>query len=179
MAPCRFATVPVAELAEKGLVPDLIPPLPLVLVVDDEPAIAETLTWILERAGFAATTASCGDDALEIARLTPPDLLLSDVVMPGMNGIELAHRISGLAPDCKVLLLSGQAQTVDLFARLQLPERCFKILAKPIPPLELLGEITLLLGQSQRDQQSPAGSRSTIRGEKKCRPARRMRRHGR
>jgi DNA-binding response OmpR family regulator len=140
MAPTKFATVPVAELVSKGLSPDVTPPPPLILVVDDEQTIADTLGLILQNAGFAAAACYAGVDALELARLTPPDLLLSDVVMPGMSGIELAVEVTRLVPDCQILLFSA---TVD---RLPVTNgQRFKLLAKPIHPSELLAEVSRLL----------------------------------
>ncbi len=139
----KFAAVPLSELAQRGLVPDPIPP-PLLLVVDDEPMIADTLAVILQKAGFAATAAYDAAAALEIAEVTPPDLLLSDVMMPGMNGIELAIEIEKTVPDCKILLISGQASTTDLLAKAGHAAEQFKILAKPIHPRDLLAELAKL-----------------------------------
>jgi DNA-binding response OmpR family regulator len=144
MAPRKFATVPVSELAERGLIPDSDPPVPLVLVVDDEPTITDTLVLILQTAGFAALAANDGEDALEIVKLTPPDLLLSDVVMPGMSGIELAEEVAKLVPDCRILLFSGQAASVDFLVSMHGGQQ-FKILAKPLHPRELLAELSRLL----------------------------------
>ena len=115
-----------------------------VLVVDDEPMIADTLSIILNREGYAATAAYNAAMALDIAEVTPPDLLLSDVMMPGMNGIELAIVMGTSVPDCKVLLISGQAGTTDLLARAGGAANQFKILAKPIHPRELLAELAAI-----------------------------------
>src|SRR5580698_10284646 len=89
---------------------------PVVLVVDDESAIADTLAEILSRSGYAALTAYDGNEALESALMTPPEMLITDVVLPGMSGIELAIKMRRMFPDCKILLFSGQAATVDLLA---------------------------------------------------------------
>lgn len=147
MMPPRFSTVPIAKLIERGLLPDSLPPPALVLIVDDEPSIVDTLALIFQAAGFATAAAYNGEDALEIAEFTPPDLLLSDVVMPSMNGIELARRMIKLVPDCRILLLSGQAEAVDLMADSGGSRDRFIILAKPIAPLELLAEVSGLLGK--------------------------------
>src|SRR5580658_11319941 len=93
---------------------DTTPYRPTVLVVDDESVIAETVAAILSRSGYAATTAFDAPEALEIALLSPPELLITDVSLPGMSGIELAITIRRIFPDCKVLLFSGQAATSDL-----------------------------------------------------------------
>jgi CheY-like chemotaxis protein len=87
---------------------------PLVLVVDDESAIADTLTEILSRSGYAAMAAYDGNGALETALLAPPELLITDVILGGMSGIELAITMRRIYPDCKVILFSGQACTADL-----------------------------------------------------------------
>jgi len=70
---------------------------PLVLVVDDERLIADTMTEILRRCGFHAVCAYEGKSALELARHNAPDFVLTDVVMPVMNGVELAIEIRKVA----------------------------------------------------------------------------------
>ena len=117
----------------------------VVLVVDDEVVIAKTLTIILSKAGFQAYGCNCGEDALEKANATPPHLLISDVFMPGMTGIELAKQVTSLYPQCKVLLLSGVAATSDWIALAKEGGYDFECLAKPIPPSELLAKINSTL----------------------------------
>jgi DNA-binding NtrC family response regulator len=90
----------------------------VVLIVDDERVIADTLSIILSRSGFSTMTAYDGESALELARAVYPDLLVSDVVMPEMTGVELAIAVTETVPGCKVLLFSGQATTVDLLESL-------------------------------------------------------------
>jgi CheY-like chemotaxis protein len=117
----------------------------VVFVVDDEVVIAKTLTIILSKAGFQAHACHCGQDALEKAKETSPDLLISDVFMPGMTGIELAKQVTSQYPRCKVLLLSGVAATSDLIALAKEDGYDFECLAKPIPPSELLAKISSAL----------------------------------
>ena len=138
----NFETVPLAELTEKGLKPDDGRTKPIVLVVDDEVVIADTLSTILTRNGMTTMTAYDGQTALEIARLIPPDLLLTDVVMPDMSGIDLAIAVKNAVPDCKVLLFSGQAATKDLLAAARDAGQDFAILNKPVHPNELLACIS-------------------------------------
>lgn len=145
MPELRFASVTLDELRELGLVADSLSPPPLILVVDDEKVIADTLVMILKRKGFAAIPAYGGVSALQIAAVTPPNLLLTDVVMPDMNGIDLAIEICRQVPDCDVLLLSGQAATTDLLARYPEIADSFTVLPKPIHPLELMVRLAHLL----------------------------------
>ena len=109
-----------------------------VLVVDDEAAIADTIAKILSLSGYPAVSAYDGNDALEIALLKPPEMLITDVALPGMNGIELAVTIKRIFPDCKILLFSGQASTSDLLATAGRAGHHFTLLNKPVPPQDLL-----------------------------------------
>jgi DNA-binding response OmpR family regulator len=119
---------------------------PVVLIVDDERIIADTLSMILSRSGFAVLTAYDGQSALELARIIPPELLLTDVMMaPGMNGVELATAVAETVPDCKILLFSGQAATVDLLADARDTGHNFTLLTKPLHPTELLARIAAAL----------------------------------
>lgn len=114
---------------------------PKVLVVDDERVIADTLAIILNQSGFDASAVYTGTDAVETARAHEPDLIISDVIMPDMNGIEAAIRIRQLLPDCKILLFSGQAATADLLEKARLEGHEFEILAKPVHPQDLLAKL--------------------------------------
>jgi DNA-binding response OmpR family regulator len=118
---------------------------PVVLVVDDESAIADTVTEILSRSGYAAMAAYDGSDALETALLTPPELLITDVILPGTSGIELAITIKRIFPDCKILLFSGQAATMDLMANARSAGHHFTLLNKPVHPRELLARVAATL----------------------------------
>ena len=114
---------------------------PRVIVVDDEHVIADTLATILNRAGFNASAAYTGSQAVERARAEKPDLIISDVMMPDMNGIEAAILIREFLPGCKVLLFSGQAATADLLENARARGYEFEILAKPVHPQDLLAKL--------------------------------------
>jgi CheY-like chemotaxis protein len=111
---------------------------PVALVVDDEEVIATTLAIILNKAGFDAHAMFSGKEAIEALGEIQPDLLITDVVMPGMTGIEVAIVIRAKLPNCKILLFSGQAATVNLLERARLQGHEFEIMAKPIHPADLL-----------------------------------------
>jgi CheY-like chemotaxis protein len=116
-----------------------------VLIADDERIIANTLALILTASGFEAKAVYSGESAIESAIEMNPDLLICDVILGGISGIEVAIRISKLLPACKVVLLSGQAATADLLERAESEGHRFEILAKPIHPnalLEYLGRLS-------------------------------------
>ena len=112
-----------------------------VLVADDVRVIAETLAVILNRSGFDPAVAYDGEEAVEKARNWKPDLLLSDVIMPRLNGIEAAIQICMLIPECRVLLFSAQAATAGRLQDSHLNGRRFEILEKPIHPAELIARL--------------------------------------
>ena len=86
----------------------------MILVVDDEHALADTLALILERAGYKSTAAYSASEALMEVEKQRPDLIISDVMMPVMNGIDFAVKVSKLDLGIKVLLISGHAGTQDM-----------------------------------------------------------------
>ena len=112
-----------------------------IIVIDDEVLIAETVAEILNDQGFEATPVSDGAAAIELAKTLRPDIVLSDVIMPGLNGIETGIRIREIVPDCRLILFSGQAATVDLLAKAREQGHRFDILAKPIKPEQLIAVI--------------------------------------
>jgi len=111
---------------------------PSILVVDDEVKLADTMTEILNLSGFCAFTAYEGRSALEIAREVQPDYVLTDVVMPEMNGVELAIAIRKFRPETLILLFSGQAGTIDLLEDARVVGHSFEVLEKPMHPLRLI-----------------------------------------
>lgn len=114
---------------------------PKVLVIDDERVIADTLAIILNQSGFDATAVYSGERAVEVAEILRPDMIISDVIMADMNGIDTAIRIRSLLPQCKILLFSGQAATADLLDRAHMQGHEFEILAKPVHPQDLLARL--------------------------------------
>jgi CheY-like chemotaxis protein len=114
---------------------------PKVLVVDDERVIADTLSIILGQAGFDASAVYSGPAAVEKAVSFRPDLVISDVIMGDMNGIEAAIQIRKILPGCKILLFSGQAATADLLETARAQGHEFEILAKPVHPQDLLAKL--------------------------------------
>lgn len=116
-----------------------------VLVVDDEHAIADSVCEIIREAGYDVVSSYTGKTAIRCAMEFHPDVLLSDVLLPDLNGFELALIVKGAHPNCRLILFSGQAATVQLsgqytqiFSDKGLK---FALLPKPIHPKTLLKEI--------------------------------------
>ena len=109
-----------------------------ILIVDDHRLIADTLREIMQNSGFEARVAYDGRSALEIASRFRPDWLLSDVLMPRMNGVDLAIAMRKMYPDAKILLFSGQAGISEILLAGHRQGFEFELIAKPIHPLKLI-----------------------------------------
>jgi CheY-like chemotaxis protein len=111
---------------------------PTILVVDDEHMIADTTAEILNRFGFRAVRVYDGQTALQIAAKLKPEYLLADVLMPLMNGVELAIAISKVLPATKIVLFSGQVGISHILLRGEEQGYVFDLVAKPIHPEKLI-----------------------------------------
>ena len=123
------------------------PSRPNVIVVDSDSGIAGSLVETLSRRGYATVAASDADSALELALVRPPEILITEVMLPGMNGIDLAIRIRRIYPDCAIFLISGHASSNKMLAHATRAGHEFVLLDKPVDPLELLARIS----KSRRD----------------------------
>jgi len=112
-----------------------------IFVVDDEPIIASSLGMILRQHGYDAKSFTEPLEALRAARSDIPDLLITDVAMPELSGIELAIRVQALCPECKVLLFSGQAGSANLLETARSEGHDFEFLVKPVHPTDLLAKL--------------------------------------
>jgi CheY-like chemotaxis protein len=113
-----------------------------IIVVDDEPIIADTLANILNGEGHNALAFSGGEAAIRLAEVMQPDLLVTDVVMPGMDGIETAKAMLKIVPGCRIILFSGQAESTDMVSKARADGHVFEVLAKPVNPELLLAAIS-------------------------------------
>jgi CheY-like chemotaxis protein len=116
-----------------------------VLFVDDEKVIADTLAIIFSSQGYVTRAVYSAEQALELISYWLPDLVIIDVLLPGMNGIDLAIRLKAEYPDCRLSLFSGQALTTDLLELARHNGHSFDILAKPAAPGEFLAYASHLL----------------------------------
>lgn len=127
-----------------------------VLVIDDEKSLADTLVLILQGAGYEASAAYDGPGALSQVDSFLPDVVISDVVMPGMNGIEVCSRIQAEHPSCHIILFSGQAATNELMRSARAQGCQWELLAKPVHPKDLLEKLSLLRPILRRAESSRA-----------------------
>jgi CheY-like chemotaxis protein len=114
---------------------------PRVLVADDERVIADTLAMILNQSGFNARAVYSGEKAVELALAFKPEMIVSDVIMAELNGIDTVIQLRKLFPKIKVLLFSGQAATANLLENARAQGYEFEILAKPVHPQDLLAKL--------------------------------------
>ena len=124
---------------------------PLAFVVDDEPLVAKMLCMMLSRAGCEATAFSNGPAALAALNQTRPQLVLLDLAMPGMDGIEVLRRIRETAPDVEVVMVSGQGTIKAAVDALKLGASDF--LEKPIDQCRLEAALTRTLECSELRRQ--------------------------
>ncbi len=113
-----------------------------ILIVDDECSIADSLAEILNGNGWDAIACYSGRDAIEYARDQCPDIVISDVVMPKLNGIETVLAIRELCSTAQILLFSGQAGTTDILREARAKGHNFELVPKPIHPDLLLKKIS-------------------------------------
>jgi CheY-like chemotaxis protein len=116
-----------------------------ILVVDDEQLIAHSLRDILTRAGFDTVCALSGAEAIELAEEICPDIVISDVIMPDLDGVQTAIRLRRACPDARILLFSGQAATSDILERARAEGHNFDLLPKPIHPARLVAVLRKLM----------------------------------
>jgi CheY-like chemotaxis protein len=112
-----------------------------ILVVDDEVLIADTLSIIFRQHGFDARAAYSGEQALDCVYDFQPQLLLCDISMPGMGGLQLIDDIARDLPECGILVLTGYYSNLEkVRAQARRLARPAQVLIKPCPPKDLLRE---------------------------------------
>jgi DNA-binding NtrC family response regulator len=162
----RFETVPLAEIERMGLVPEITQHRPVVLVVNDEQIIADTRAAIFRSWGYATITAYDAQSALTLADTIPPELLVTDTLLTGMNGVDLAIAIRMSVPDCKVILIGEEAGSSDMLAAACNLGHDFALLDKPLHPIQLfahLSEINLGLQAIEKRHLNRNGGRHLLR----------------
>ncbi|MCO8127680.1 response regulator [Acidimicrobiia bacterium EGI L10123] len=123
-------------------------PAPTVLVVEDDPTILQLLEVNFEMEGYIVLRAEDGEQGLAVARESRPDVIVSDVMMPKMSGLELVRALKA-TNDTKaipVILLSAKAQGADV--RLGLDAGADDYVTKPFEPLDLIDRVSAVLLRS-------------------------------
>ena len=126
------------------------------LVVDDEPTIAEVVARYLERAGYGATIASDGLSAIEAAGRNRPDLVVLDLMLPGIDGLEVMRRLRNQGRDrIAVILLTAKGEESDRVTGLRLGADDYMV--KPFSPAELVARVDAVLRRidTPQSQQAP------------------------
>ena len=119
-----------------------------VLVVDDDPTVSEVVAGYLNRAGFAVDVAADGPTAVAGAAAQPPDLVVLDLMLPGMDGLEVCRRIRRDGP-LPVIMLTARGDEADRVTGLELGADDY--VAKPFSPRELLARLRAVLRRTQVD----------------------------
>jgi DNA-binding response OmpR family regulator len=145
-----------------------------VLVVDDEPTITEVVSRYLERAGYSAHVAADGPGALQVAAETRPDLVVLDLMMPGMDGLEVMRLLRERQP-VLIILLTAKGEQSDRIAGLRRGADDYVV--KPFSPAELVARVDAVLRRVDPAPDKappiehgdvtidPAGRRVFVRGE--------------
>jgi two-component system, OmpR family, response regulator ResD len=130
-----------------------------ILVVDDEPTIREVLARYLERAGYEATTASDGAQALAISSQSPPDLVVLDIMLPGIDGLEVMRHLRGddAARHSRVILLTARGRETERIAGLRRGADDYVV--KPFSPNELVARVEAVL---RRDRGEASGAEPKV-----------------
>ena len=115
---------------------------PLVLVVDDEPPLVHLVRSYLEREGFRVAEAADGETALACVRDLAPDLVVLDLMLPGIDGIEVCRRLRAFS-DCYVVMLTARAEEIDTLVGLAVGADDY--ITKPFSPRELTARVRAML----------------------------------
>ena len=122
-----------------------------ILLVDDEPAIVETVRAYLEAEGYAVQTASNGPEALKLAHNFHPDVVVLDLMLPGLDGLEVLRRLRQVS-DVYVLLLTAKTHETDKVVGLTMGADDY--VTKPFSPRELVARVKALLRRGRRSDAS-------------------------
>jgi DNA-binding response OmpR family regulator len=119
-----------------------------VLVVDDDPTVSDVVRRYLERAGFAVSLATDGPDALDVVERDHPDLVVLDLMLPGIDGLEVCRRLRTRTPEVPVVMLTALGEEADRVLGLELGADDY--LTKPFSPRELVLRVRSVLRRAGR-----------------------------
>jgi len=134
---------------------------PHVLVVDDEPDIVEPVTYALEKAGFEVTSVGEGETALQMAQSDRFDVVILDIMLPGLSGIDVCRRLRGES-DVPILMLTARDAEVDRVLGLELGADDY--VTKPFSTAELVSRVRAILRRRELDREPQARSELRVGG---------------
>lgn len=121
-----------------------------VLVVDDEPALIEAVSFQLEKAQYEVLVARNGNDALQVARSRHPDLILLDINLPGLDGLEVCQTLRAENFTNTILLLSARGEEIDKVVGLEVGADDY--VTKPFSARELVARVRAHLRRQKREE---------------------------
>ena len=121
-----------------------------ILVVDDDPRITDLLRRILAYEGYSVAIAASGSEALDRSLERPPDLVVLEIMLPGLNGLEVAQRLRTAGDNVPILMLTARDAVADRVKGLETGADDY--LVKPFAPEELVARVKALLRRSQEEQ---------------------------
>jgi len=145
-----------------------------VLVVDDDPTVSDVVRRYLERAGLAVTLAADGPDGLRAFDAERPDLVVLDLMLPGLDGLEVCRQLRARAAEVPVVMLTALGEESDRVLGLQLGADDY--ITKPFSPRELVLRVQSVLRRAGRP--SPASAESLVDGDLVVDVSRRVARMG-
>lgn len=120
-----------------------------VLVVDDEPHLCNGLRRVLENEGYEVSTAPDGLTALELVDQRTPDVILLDLMMPGMDGREVCRRVREIAPATRVIYFTAKAEPVDPTILRRIRAEADAFITKPATSRQILSKVSNVLQQAR------------------------------
>ena len=132
-----------------------------ILVVEDEPSIAEVINLYLKRAGYQVVVASDGEAALDALGGQFPDLIVLDIMLPGMDGMGITRHVRAMG-DVPIIMLTARREEADRIAGLELGADDYVV--KPFSPQELVSRVRAVLRRSQGNSQK-SDERPLVFGE--------------
>jgi len=115
--------------------------IPHILIVDDEPHLRNGLRRVLEKEGYKVMTAPDGEAALKLGREKMPDIVLLDIMMPGMDGREVCRRIREIVPDIQVIYITARADPNDPLRLKQLRGESEAFITKPVTSKRIISTV--------------------------------------
>src|SRR2546425_3466419 len=117
-----------------------------ILVVEDDPTVSEVVTRYLDREGYEVETVADGNVAVDRARARPPDLMILDLMLPGLDGLEVFRRLRSFAP-IPVIMLTARGDEADRVTGLELGADDY--VGKPFSPRELTARVKSVLRRAE------------------------------